>query len=64
LVQRAWTPALPILAWASEHREGLIIIDSGETARTSQPATPYYRSAVRLSVDPDQEIGPRCAAAA
>ena len=37
LAQRGWTAALPILAWAIEHPEGLIVSDTGETARTSQP---------------------------
>ncbi len=64
LLDREWTQPLPILAWAIEHPEGAIVVDAGETARTAQPGYlprwhPYYRRAVRLFVDPDDEIGPR-----
>jgi glyoxylase-like metal-dependent hydrolase (beta-lactamase superfamily II) len=64
LLDREWTERLPILAWAIEHPEGLIVVDAGETARTSEPGYlprlhPYYRRAVRLFVEPDEEIGPR-----
>ncbi len=59
-----WTPSLPIYAWVIEHPEGVIVMDTGETARTSQsgyfPAWhPYYRFGVRLDVQPQQEIGPQ-----
>jgi N-acyl homoserine lactone hydrolase len=32
-----WTEPLPIYAFAIEHPEGVIVVDTGETARTSQP---------------------------
>ncbi len=59
-----WSEPLPILSWAIEHPEGLIVVDTGDTARTAEPGYlprwhPYYRRAVRLQVTPDQEIGPR-----
>jgi N-acyl homoserine lactone hydrolase len=59
-----WTQPLPILAWVIEHPEGLVVVDTGETARTSQPGYfprwhPYFRMGVREWVDPDQEIGPQ-----
>jgi N-acyl homoserine lactone hydrolase len=64
LLDREWTEPLPILSWAIEHPEGLIVVDTGDTARTAQPGYlprwhPYYRRAVRLQVAPDEEIGPR-----
>lgn len=64
LLEREWTEPLPILAWAIEHPEGLIVVDTGDTARTVEPGYlprlhPYYRRAVRLHVKPDDEIGPR-----
>jgi N-acyl homoserine lactone hydrolase len=64
LMDRTWTEWLPIYAWAIEHPEGLIVVDTGETARTSEPGYfprwhPYYRSAVRMNVAPEQEVGPQ-----
>ena len=58
-----WTEPLPILAWAIEHPEGLIVVDTGDTSRTAEPGYfprwhPYYRLGARISVTPDQEIGP------
>ncbi len=38
LLDRVWTEPLPIYAWAIEHPEGLIVVDTGETARALEPA--------------------------
>ncbi len=59
-----WTEPLPILAWVIEHPEGLVVVDTGETARTAEkgyfPAWhPYFRLGVREWVAPDEEIGPQ-----
>ncbi len=64
LSDKEWTEPLPIYAWVIEHPEGVIVIDTGETARTAErgyfPAWhPYFKLAVRMSVQPDDEIGPR-----
>ncbi len=64
LLDRTWTGPLPIYAWAIETEEGVIIVDTGETARTSEPGYfprwhPYFRWAVRLDVTPEKEIGPQ-----
>jgi glyoxylase-like metal-dependent hydrolase (beta-lactamase superfamily II) len=64
LTDKNWTKPLPILAWAIEHPEGLFVVDTGDTARTSEPGYfprwhPYHRRAARLLVEPDEEIGPR-----
>jgi glyoxylase-like metal-dependent hydrolase (beta-lactamase superfamily II) len=61
---RRWTEPLPILAWLIEHPEGLIVVDTGETARVSEPGYftrwhPYYRLGVRDWVAPEHEIGPQ-----
>jgi N-acyl homoserine lactone hydrolase len=61
---RRWTEPLPILAWLIEHPEGLIVVDTGETARASEPGYftawhPYYRLALREWVAPEDEIGPQ-----
>ena len=37
LADRRFTPPLPILAWLVEHPEGLIVVDTGETARALEP---------------------------
>jgi N-acyl homoserine lactone hydrolase len=63
LLDRQWTEPLPIHAWVIEHPAGLIVVDTGETARVAEPGYfprwhPYFRLAVRISVDPEQEIGP------
>jgi glyoxylase-like metal-dependent hydrolase (beta-lactamase superfamily II) len=62
LLAPQWTPSLPIYAWVIEHPEGLIVVDTGETARAVQPGyfpawNPYYRFGVREQVQPEDEIG-------
>jgi glyoxylase-like metal-dependent hydrolase (beta-lactamase superfamily II) len=63
---RRWTEPLPIYAFAIEHPDGVIVVDTGETARASRPGYfpawhPYFRFGVREAVEPDQEIGPQLA---
>ncbi len=63
LIDRHWTKPLPILAWAIEHPEGLIVVDTGETSRTMEPGYfpswhPYFKN-VRMYVQPEDEIGPQ-----
>lgn len=58
-----WTEWLPIHAWLIDHSEGPILVDTGETARTREPGYfprwhPYYRWAVHMNVEPEQELGP------
>jgi N-acyl homoserine lactone hydrolase len=64
LTDNEWTAPLPIYVYAIEHPEGIIVIDTGETARTSEPGYfprwhPYFKLGVREWVAPDEEIGPR-----
>jgi glyoxylase-like metal-dependent hydrolase (beta-lactamase superfamily II) len=64
VLDRDWTEPLPIYAFAIEHPEGVIVVDTGESARASLPGYfppwhPVFRLAVRLSVEPEQEIGPQ-----
>lgn len=59
-----WTEPLPIYAWVIEHAEGVILVDTGETARAGQPGYfpawhPYYRWGVEMTVEPEEEIGPQ-----
>ena len=63
LFDRSWTPPLPIHAWVIEHPEGVILVDTGETARTAEPGYfprwhPYFRLGVREQISPEQEVGP------
>lgn len=64
MADRNWSEPLPIYAWAIEHPEGVIVVDTGETARACEPGWfprwhPYFKLAVRVSVRPEQEIGPQ-----
>lgn len=61
---RNWSDRLPIYAYAIEHPEGVIVVDTGETARATEPGYfprwhPYFRFGVREWVEPEEEIGPR-----
>lgn len=63
LLDRRWSPPLPIYAWLVEHPEGLLLVDTGETARASDPGYfpawhPYFRLGVREQVRPEDEVGP------
>jgi glyoxylase-like metal-dependent hydrolase (beta-lactamase superfamily II) len=64
LLDREWTEPLPIYAFAIEHPEGVIVVDTGETSRVSEPGyfprwQPFFRLAVREQVPAEQEIGPQ-----
>jgi glyoxylase-like metal-dependent hydrolase (beta-lactamase superfamily II) len=62
LTDSHWTEWLPIFAWVIDHPEGIIVVDTGETAKTVTPGYfprwhPYYRTSVRLRIEPEEEIG-------
>jgi len=64
LLDREWTDPLPIFAFAIEHPEGVIVVDTGESARTAErdyfPGWhPFFRFGLRLWVAPEEEIGPQ-----
>jgi len=56
-----WSGWLPTLAWAIEHPDGVILVDTGSTARLkSLPKWhPYFRYAVHFDIEPEQEVGPQ-----
>jgi N-acyl homoserine lactone hydrolase len=56
-----WADWLPTYAWAIEHPEGVIVVDTGEAAHLkSLPRWhPYFQFAVRFDVEPEQEVGPQ-----
>ena len=64
LLDRQWIDPVPIFAFAIEHPEGVIVVDTGETARSAEAAYfprwhPFFRYGVRTLVAPDEEIGPQ-----
>jgi N-acyl homoserine lactone hydrolase len=64
VLDREWTEPLPIYAFAIEHPEGVIVVDTGETARIADPGylprwSPLFRFAVREQVERNEEIGPQ-----
>lgn len=63
-----WTEWLPVICFAIEHPEGLIIVDTGESARmVSDPEYPvcdpvtgwFYRVNLRFALRPEDEVGPQ-----
>jgi glyoxylase-like metal-dependent hydrolase (beta-lactamase superfamily II) len=63
-LDRDWTEPMPIYAFAIEHPEGVIVVDTGETARVKEPGYlprwhPFYRFGLREWIAPEQEIGPQ-----
>jgi glyoxylase-like metal-dependent hydrolase (beta-lactamase superfamily II) len=60
-----WTEWMPIYTWVIEHPEGVIVVDTGETSQTSDPAyfdcdlvTAWiYRNNLRFVVSSVDEIG-------
>ena len=64
ILDRDWTQPLPIYTYLIEHDEGLLLLDSGECARSTKPGwfpwwNPFFSRAVDIHVEPDDEIGPR-----
>jgi N-acyl homoserine lactone hydrolase len=50
-----WTEWLPIYTWVIDHPEGIIVVDTGETSKSSEPNYyphwhPYYRYSLRMNV--------------
>lgn len=63
-LDREWVDPLPIYAFAIEHPEGVIVVDTGETAQTSENGYfprwhPFFRYGLREWVAPEEEIGPQ-----
>ena len=57
-----WTEWLPTFAWAIEHRDGVIVVDTGQGAHlleTGKSLHPYLRWEVAFRIEREQEIGPQ-----
>lgn len=64
LIDKDWTEWLPIYAWAIEQGSGVVLVDTGETARVHELGYhprwhPFYRRAARFMVAPEDELGPQ-----
>jgi len=66
LFGKNWSEWIPIYAWAIEHSEGVIVVDTGETHKTNINGYlpkwhPYYALAVEFDVKEEDEMGPQLA---
>lgn len=64
IADRSWEPPLPILCWAIEHPEGLVIVDTGETSHINDPGylprwDLFSRTSARFTVPGGQEAADR-----
>lgn len=63
----SWTQWLPVTATVIEHPDGVVVVDTGETARIAEPdytacdgaAGWFYSNNLRFAVAPRGEIGPQ-----
>jgi N-acyl homoserine lactone hydrolase len=59
---RNWADWAPTFAWAIEHDEGVIVVDTGQAAHlleSRRSLHPYVRWEVLFCIEPEQEIGPQ-----
>jgi glyoxylase-like metal-dependent hydrolase (beta-lactamase superfamily II) len=57
-----WTDWLPTYAWAIEHPDGVIVVDTGQGTHlleTGRSLHPYLRWDVAFRIESEQEIGPQ-----
>jgi glyoxylase-like metal-dependent hydrolase (beta-lactamase superfamily II) len=60
-----WERWLPIYAWIIDHPEGIIVVDTGDTAKNTDDPNyfpkwhPYYRTSLQIDIKPEEEIGPQ-----
>jgi len=64
LFGKKWAEWVPVYAWVIDHEDGVIVVDTGETQKTSvwgylPKWHPYYALAVDFDVKPEDEIGPQ-----
>lgn len=59
---RHWTDWLPTYAWLIDHKDGPIVVDTGQGAHLldhSRSLHPFVRWEVEFRIVPEQEIGPQ-----
>jgi glyoxylase-like metal-dependent hydrolase (beta-lactamase superfamily II) len=61
LFDAEWSDWLPIDAYAIEHRDGVILVDTGVSAGVKGLPHwhPYFRFCVRFDTEPEEEAGPQ-----
>jgi glyoxylase-like metal-dependent hydrolase (beta-lactamase superfamily II) len=61
ILSSEWADWSPVYAWAIEHPEGVIVVDTGAAVHLkSLPRWhPYFRFAVLFDIEPEQEAGPQ-----
>lgn len=61
IISREWAEWIPVYAFAIEHPEGVIVIDTGSAAHLKQLPRwhPYFQLAVHFDIEPEQEAGPQ-----
>src|SRR6516165_1678559 len=61
LIDSDWAAWLPTYAYAIEHQDGVILVDTGASASLKRLPLwhPYFRFAVRFDVEPEDEVGPQ-----
>ena len=61
LIDAEWSAWLPTLAYAIEHRDGVILVDTGASAALKRLPHwhPYFRLSVRFDIEPEQEAEPQ-----
>jgi N-acyl homoserine lactone hydrolase len=61
LADQDWSEWLPTYAYAIEHPEGVILVDTGASADVMRLPRwhPYFRFAVRFAIEPEQEAAPQ-----
>jgi glyoxylase-like metal-dependent hydrolase (beta-lactamase superfamily II) len=58
-----WSDWVPTFAWAIEHDEGVIVVDTGQATHLLREAGrslhPFLRWAAAFQIEPEEEIGPQ-----
>ena len=56
-----WTDWLPTYAWVIEHRDGVVVVDTGQGShlQTGKSLHPYVRWEVVFRIEREEEIGPQ-----
>lgn len=63
VTDRKWSDWLPTYAWAIEHPEGVIVVDTGQGSHLlglrGRSFHPFARWEVSFRIEPEEEIGPQ-----